>query len=82
MPPKTNEYIAEQVAINLDGRTVTSHEHFREMVKKEVLYALSAKDKQKEEAVAEENNRIAKILLADENKVVQAVGRAMATPTN
>jgi NMD protein affecting ribosome stability and mRNA decay len=34
------ERIAEEVASRLDGRTVSSHEHFRQMVKEEVVEAL------------------------------------------
>ena len=44
MDTPDTEKIAEGVAIRLDGRTVNSHEQFREMVKEEVLQALSSRD--------------------------------------
>lgn len=32
--------IASRIALNMDGRTVTSHEHYREMLTKEISYEI------------------------------------------
>ena len=79
MPPKTNE---EWVDTLLEAAYEFKDNY--EFLEKDfcvvVRTLLTEKDKEKEEAVAEERKRIAKILLEDDNKVVQAVGRAL-TPT-
>lgn len=38
------EEIAERIAMRLDGRTVTSHEHYRQMLKKELVHELTNHD--------------------------------------
>ena len=79
MPPKTNE---EWVDTLLEAAYEFKDNY--EFLEKDfcvvVRTLLTEKDREKEEAVAEGRERIAKILLEDDNKVVQAVGRAL-TPT-
>lgn len=36
------EEIVERIASKMDGRTVTSHEHYREMLAKELVYELNS----------------------------------------
>lgn len=64
-PEKTPhiEKIAERVASKLDARTVTSHSHFQEMVKKEVVSALTDSFNQGALAVIEEIKQMAPFLL-------------------
>lgn len=45
------EEIAEEIASRLDGRTVTSHAHYREMLAKELRDVFLAQKKQIEERV-------------------------------
>lgn len=54
---------AERISVNLDGRTVTSHAHYREMVKKEVTPAMQrAFEAGEKKGREEEKKRIGELL--------------------
>jgi hypothetical protein len=58
------QVIATKIASTLDGKTVTSHEHYREMLAKEIKYHLASEIKTAQEEVVRD---LIKIAISNDN---------------
>lgn len=60
MENKEYKEAAERIASRLDGRTVSSHEHYREMLTKELLFEMRKLEEKAKLEVVEEIETILK----------------------